>query len=356
MKKSVLCKSVLSVLTLFLVSCSSVDPHYTITRDIYALTKEDWGWRVYDYEDIQIDSHGNVVSARCKIIPATMTFEYNEKGQMTKMISEHGGLYGVETVTFSYNEDGTNSKTHYEVVKDGKVTESYDEVFYYDGDRLVRRTYKDTVDVYEYDDSGRIIETKSTYQGADDGVTLYQYDENQFVTSSDRISDNGYHTDYQYDYNGNYQQFTTRYDDGDRTTAKFYYDKVGSIEESPETNPYLLPRDKWTYLDNKKTIPAPQSCVNTILAINDNAYYLLSAPGSYFFGMGEPTWFEPTMFQSGPAFTAVDQYLNILTDVCELEVVKQDSTYMIAKDGETIAALTVALDPNIGYFMAIVVK
>lgn len=329
-----------------LTSCAApVDPNYTITRDVSVLTSEDWGWRVYNYEDIQLDEHGNLASVRCKIVPVTMTFEYNDNGQITKCVGDHG-MYGIETITFSYNADGTHSKTHFETVKDGSVKESYDHVFTYDSNgRLTTWKHRDTTYNYSYDDSGKIVKESST-----DGIKEFQYGDNGFAVTQ---IDDSYHSNYEYDARGNFLKIKTIYSDGDVITTNYKYEVVGSIEESPETNPNLIPRTEWTYIDSEKTIPSPESCIKNIRSVGDGIYVLPSTLGSYHFGMGTFEWFEPSLVESKRAFTAIDQYLNILTDVCELEVTGSNWSCVVKKEDKTIASIHIAVDPSVGYYMVV---
>lgn len=349
-----LCSAVL------LSSCGQkVDPHYEITRDIYGVTYYKIYTLEYEPSDFEFDSHGNLISAKEGI--HKYTFTYDDQNRMIKTVLDKG-MYGVTTGEVVYNPDGTVKEYKWATVNEGKTDKSSHVVIDYVAGVPVKAMDDSKVITFTTDEYGRI-----TYRDRKDGSVIdreYEYTYNDGTLNPDTRAEihrlsakttNGYGYAISYDERGNRMLENVVDLKGEKSKNIYTYDVIGEVTESPETNTDLITRDQWSYFKDNKAIPIPSSCIRTISESNDEHIFLLpTARGSFFYlWLGYDDWYDPANVEGSYAFTAVDQYLNILTDVCGLEVSSHGNVFLVSKDGKQIADLTVILDPSAGYLIKV---
>lgn len=336
-----------------------VDPAYSITRDVYGLTKYVVYSSVHDFEDIELDSRGRIVSARCSKVPATYTFEYNDNDQLTKCVADHGSMYGIETAEIKYNDAGEVGEVLYRKVKDGNVEDSRESVFEYDENGLLKAINGSKSSVFEYDDQNRMIKREiyfdtelietDTYSYSD-GVNPAQRQEISYGSKKDYI----YTMDISYDERGNVVLEDVVDDEGETSQNIYTYSNIGTVTESPETNPVLAGRDKWEYFDEGKTIPVPSTCILNIEKISDDTYKMPSSKGTFFcLNMKYVQWFQPEFVDGERAYVALDRYLRILEEVCGCKLIFDGLSYDVLKNDKKIANVGMTLNDSDGYILTV---
>lgn len=326
--------------------------NYSIVRDVYGLTREERlsSKHTFKYSDFVIDKYGNIVSARVSGNNShVMHYEYDDNNRLVKSIKEDP-LYGSEHI-WIYDDQG----------------------------RLIKSTLvekgEEKVDTYEYDENGDFVSGQRTSASGNIFYNSYECDENGHITKRVEIRDGEVNYTYTYFYEGDMINPTSRveesrrshydidvfYDDrgraikenvvdkdGKKTINEFVYEIVGEVTESPESNPVLVKGDLWTFFDENPNVPIPSSCISTIKASNDEnkVFILPTYKGTFTSVFGEPD-FEETVVDSSFAFTAIDQYTNILSDVLDFEVKNMGTIIKVLKDGEAVMTLYVeTIDGN----------
>ena len=325
----------------------SVDPDYQITRDVYGETLEKRLSMEYNFSDFELDSRGNIVSVSISgSNHHTLHNEYDENNRLIKSIKETK-LYGTEEHTWSYDENG--HMTEYKVIetdKDGKKTE-WGNLYYYDDAGIWTGGSRSVTDgtvfdiTAEHDELGRITGYTETQNGTFEYAYSFDYEEGVY-NPVHRVEDSPrshYEIDVSYDDYGRLIKEDVVNKDGEKYEDIFRYEVIGEITESPSVNPALLPGDGWVYFDDCPNLPKPDSCLATVIAgSQDKTFILPTYMGTYITAMGHP-YYEPYMLESSFAMTALDQYINILTDVLELEVQRMGTIIKVSKDGTEIAVM-----------------
>ena len=311
----------------------AVESNYTIVRDVYGMTQEKRHTSHFEYCDFEIDEKGNIISAEVRGDNThTMTYEYDENNRLIKS-TKTTTIYGTEENNWVYDEAGRLIENILiETDKDGETTEKvntyeYDESGNYISGQRTTNGGDIFLNSYECDEDNRLIKEVETFDGEEEYTYTFSYD-GDMINPSFRTEDASWS-----DSSWSHYDIDVVYDDRDRVVLEsvinkegkkmineFTYEKIGEVTESPENNPDLIPGDKWTYFGSSLQLPVPSSCVATIKqGDEDNIYYLPTYKGSFSSGFGE-TYFVPYVTDSSFAFTAVDQYVNILTDVLGYEV------------------------------------
>ena len=327
---------------------------YQITRNVYGIVSDAvFDWEV-EYTDIEIDPRGNIISENVEGSNRhTMRYEYDSHNRMIRALQETK-LYGTEEFVCTYDENGLmtearNTKTD----KSGNVIENtyaytYDEQGYYVSCRHVGGSGNVYDLSFENDDQGRIVKITETEDGAAYGTMTFTYDEgvyNPAHISVTRNNGRGYEEDLAYDDRGRVVNDDIVYKkDGKKTAFEFTYDVVGEITESPETNPDLIPGDKWEFFDECPLLPIPSSCVGTICDSADgSAYELPTFRGCFLFSMGYPS-FTQHILESSYAMTALDQYTAILEETLGYDVKRMGNIIKVSHESTEVAVLNIAIE------------
>ena len=334
---------------------------YSITRDVIGLTKYFFKTDASEHavEDIELDSLGRLSSASCWKVPAKYSFEYNNNNQMVKCIADHNGS-GVETGEVKYNEDGTVNEILFEKIEGNSVKKSKDMIFSYDENGLLKSIANGSeITLVKYDDQNRMISRELFDGGKIIATYNYSYSDSYNPNGRQEITyDSGktysYSMDIQYDERGNRVLENVQDYKGDRYQVKFLYGKVGTITESPDTNPNLQSKDKWVYFEQNSEVPTPESCITNIAKLDGLVYQMPSTKGVFFlFHLGYELWFEPAIVDGERAFVALDQYLKILEDVCHFEIKKSSKSYDVLKNGSKVANIRMYLNNPEGYLLEV---
>lgn len=331
----------------------NVESNYQISRTVYGIVSDkvfDWE---FNYSDISIDERGNVISEKISgSNNHTMSYEYDSNNRMVRALKETQ-LYGTEELLCTYNDEGLLVELHnIKTEKNGNVIENTYTYVYDENGNFASGQHiggdGNTYDMaFENDDTGRILKLTETLNGETYGTTVYSYDEgvyNPTHVSAEKGDNRGYEEDLAYDDKGRVVNDDITYKkDGDVTAFECTYDVVGEVTESPESNPDLIPGDKWSFFEECSLLPVPSSCITTIQDGNSNTEFVLPTyKGYFFYSMGYPS-FMSHILDSSYAMTALDQYTAILSEVLGYKVQPMGNIIKVSKDDQDIATLNLEI-------------
>ena len=328
------------------------ESNYEITRDVYGLITEKRYKSQFNYSDFEIDAKGNITSAKVTGDNThVMLYEYDDNNRLIKS-TKQTMLYGTEEQNWSYNEDGNLTELRMvETDKNGASKEKIDKYNYDESGNYIGGTRTtnggDVFDVNaECDEMGRVTKVTEVDNGEIKYTYTYTYEEGVFnpVHRTEESTRSKYEIDVAYDDQGRIVHEDAKNKDGEKSANDFVYDVISTITESPETNQALIPGNEWIFFEDCPLLPEPSSCLKSILPdeTNNKMYLLPTFKGSFISASGQPH-FVPYVLESQLAFTALDQYTNILTDVLGMEVKRMGSLFKISKDGSDIASFSLEI-------------
>lgn len=338
-----------------------VEDNYQISRDIYGLVKEKRMSEEFDFSDFELDAKGNIISSKVSGSNThTVLYEYDDNGRLVKS-TKQTAIYGTEEQNWSYDDKGHLIEMKLiDTDRNGESSEKIDTYNYDDNGFYISGTRTtnggDVFDIsVENDEMGRIINVAETNNGEPEYVYTYSYEDGEYNPShrTEESSRSKYEIDVKYDDQGRISEEYSTNQDGSKSTNEFTYDVVGTISESPESNPVLLPGESWVYFDNNPFLPIPTSCVASITKGDDeNTFYLPTYKGTFYPAFGQP-FFYPYILESSNAFTAIDQYINILSDVLGLDIQKTGTVYKVSLEEQPVADIQVEIK-NGKYIMTVI--
>ncbi len=205
--KKIAVAAFIAVLLFSFTACGSK----TVEEDIWTVVSEDTV-EPHEYTDIKYDDNGNVISKKDGY-SVEITYLYNDNGLLIRK-TINNVLYGVATNTYEYNEKGLVTReverSEYAKYRDGLI-------FTFD---------------YKFDNKDRVARM-TIHSNVNDGITIcdYTYDDNDKIISKTETDGKGSYsasTDYEYDENGNVIASHCKFSDGDTLDMSYTYEKTGT--------------------------------------------------------------------------------------------------------------------------------
>lgn len=336
----------------------SVEANYQITRDIYAVTHESRYSLEWNYSDFKLDDCGRIIEEKQGI--HNISFEYDSQGRLSKSIDD-GKTYGKTTKTYTYNDDGTIKEISFSTTDSNYKKGSFTITYSYDNSLLksvdgISKSGEKAHDEYTYDDYGRVTVAEHYIGSSYDFVDKFYYDDNSVnpITYSEQTKHHAYVFENTYDDRGNLWKEDVLDESNERSQNIYDREIIGSVTESPSTNPDLIEGNKWQYFKNQKDLPIPSSCFNSVTdGVEELTYVLPTSQGIVYPALGDITNIHYGFLNSEKAFVIFDEYYAILTQVCGFDVEKSGDSMVIYKEGKAIANLSVTQRVGIGYIMQI---